>query len=124
MKQIKTPIVLISLLLALSSTLFAQGDPGETTRKVVTQYNQAKDERAQDRNLETKRARGSRLTRPYAVCTVTAPKTARIAEHGRGLDASIRNAGFSPLRLDLAQDVAFAASVVPLGISLTRTSDA
>ncbi|MBK6751384.1 MAG: hypothetical protein KA956_05860 [Pyrinomonadaceae bacterium] len=44
MKQIKIPIFLIAVLLALSSTLFAQGDPGETTRKVVTQYNQAKDE--------------------------------------------------------------------------------
>ena len=56
------------------------------------------------------------------MCTVTVPKTARIAEHGRHLDASIRRAGFAPLRLDLSQDVAFAASVVPLGISLTRTT--
>ena len=101
-------------------------DMGQALREKfgVKQNTKAKDESAQVRNLETKLARGSALTRPYAVCTVTAPKTARIAEHGRGLDASIRNAGFSPLRLDLAQDVAFAASVVPLGISLTRKGDA
>ncbi|KAB7740353.1 PrgI family protein [Nostocoides sp. F2B08] len=82
----------------------------------------ARDETEQVRALEAKLARGSALTRPYAVCTVTVPKTARIAEHGRHLDASIRRAGFAPLRLDLSQDVAFAASVVPLGISLTRTT--
>ena len=29
-------------------------------------------------------------------------------------------AGFAPLRLDLSQDVAFAASTIPLGVSLTR----
>ncbi|WP_295703049.1 SCO6880 family protein, partial [Lapillicoccus sp.] len=83
----------------------------------------SRDEALQVRSLEAKLARGNAMTRPYAVCTVTAPKTARIAEFGRRLDASIRRAGFSPLRLDLAQDVAFAASVVPLGVSLTRTSD-
>ena len=64
------------------------------------------------------------MTRPYAVCTVTAAKTARIAEYGRQLDASIRRAGFAPLRLDLAQDVAFAAAAVPLGVSLTRRGNA
>ena len=44
--------------------------------------------------------------------------------NGRRLDAAIRPAGYAPLRLDLAQDVAFAASCVPLGTSLTRRSDA
>ena len=58
------------------------------------------------------------------MCTVTAPKTVRIAEYGRRLDASIRRAGFAPLRLDLAQDLAFAASVVPLGVGLTRKGEA
>lgn len=82
-----------------------------------------RDEVDQVRAVERKLARGSALTYPYAVCTVTAPKTARIAEHGRRLDAAIRGAGFAPLRLDLAQDRAFAASVVPLGTSLTRRGD-
>ena len=89
----------------------------------MKQSTKARDEADQVRSLEAKLARGSALTRPYAVCTVTAPKTVRIAEYGRRLDASIRRAGFAPLRLDLAQDAAFAASVVPLGISLTRKGE-
>ena len=76
------------------------------------------------RALDAKLARGNALTRAYAVCTVTVPKTMRITEFGRRLDASVRRAGFAPLRLDLSQGTAFAASTVPLGISLTRTGDA
>ena len=106
----------------------ASGPPtsaqGCATRPGSRQRRPARDDADQVRVLEAKLARGAALTRPYAVCTVTVPKTARIAEHGRRLDASIRRAGFAPLRLDLAQDVAFAASVVPLGVSLTRTGDA
>jgi len=74
--------------------------------------------------MDAKLAKGSSMIRPYAICTVTVPKTLRIAEFGRRLDASVRRAGFAPLRLDLAQDSAFAASTVPLGISLTRKGDA
>jgi hypothetical protein len=101
-------------------------DMGQALREKakMKQNTKTKDEAEQVRSLEAKLARGCALTRPYAVCTVTAPKTARIAEYGRRLDASIRRAGFAPLRLDLAQDVAFAASVVPLGISLTRKGEA
>jgi hypothetical protein len=74
--------------------------------------------------VDAKLARGSALTRPYAVCTVTVPKTVRVAEFGRRLDAAVRRAGCSPMRLDLSHDVGFAASVVPLGVSLTRRSGA
>lgn len=83
-----------------------------------------RDDAAKARGLDHKLARGNCLTRPYAVCTVTVPKTARVAEFGRHLDASVRRAGFAPLRLDLSQDTAFAATSVPLGISLTRRGDA
>ena len=79
---------------------------------------------AKTHGLDDKLARGNALTRPYAVATVTVPKTARITEYGRKLDAAIRRAGYAPLRLDLAQDAAFAASTIPLGVSLTRKSDA
>lgn len=79
---------------------------------------------AKARDMDYKLARGNYLTRPYGVCTVTVPKTLRIAEFGRRLDVSVRRAGFAPLRLDLTQDTAFAASTVPLGVSLTRTGDA
>ncbi len=72
------------------------------------------------RGIDTKLAHGSALTQPYAVATVTVPKTARVGEFGRRLDSSVRRAGFAPLRLDLAQDVAFASSTIPLGVSLAR----
>ena len=81
-------------------------------------------EAAKAYGMDSKLARGNAMTRPYAVCTVTVPKTARITEYGRRLDADIRRAGFAPLRLDLSQDTGFAASTIPLGISLTRKGDA
>lgn len=93
------------------------------TKAKMKQTAKARDEADKVRRLDGKLARGNAMTRPYAVCTVTVPKTARASEYGRRLDASVRRAGFAPLRLDLAQDVAFAASTVPLGISLTRTKD-
>jgi hypothetical protein len=83
-----------------------------------------RDEAYKARGLDAKLARGNALTRPYAVCAVTVPKTLRITEFGRRLDASVRRAGFAPLRLDLAQDTGFAASTIPLGTSLTRSGDA
>lgn len=101
-------------------------DLGEELRAKakIRQGARSRAETAKARGVDSKLARGSALTRPYAVCTVTVPKTARVGEYGRRLDAAIRRAGFAPLRLDLAQDVGFAASTVPLGISLTRTGDA
>ena len=81
-------------------------------------------EHAKTYGLDDKLARGYALTRPYAVCAVTVPKTARIAEYGRKLDAAIRRAGYAPLRLDVVQDAGFAASTIPLGVSLNRKSDA
>lgn len=72
--------------------------------------------------MDEKLAGGSAMTRPYAVCCVTVPKTLLASEFGRRLDASVRRAGFAPLRLDLAQDAGFAASTVPLGVSLNRRS--
>lgn len=78
---------------------------------------------ARAHNLDAKLASGHTLTRPYAIATVTVPKTMRIAQYGRLLDASIRRAGYAPLRLDLAQDTAFAAGTLPVGIGLTRRAD-
>ncbi len=74
-------------------------------RAGVKQTTRLRDEAHRVRRREAKLSRGSALTRPYAVCTVTVAKTARIAEYGRLLDASIRRAGFAPLRLDVGQDV-------------------
>ena len=92
-------------------------------KQVEAALAKARDEADKVRRLDGKLARGNSLTHPYAVCTVTVPKTARVSEFGRRLDAAVRRAGFAPLRLDLAQDVAFAASTVPLGVTLTRKAD-
>ena len=53
-----------------------------------------------------------------AAACATVPATWPVAEHGRRLDASVRAAGFVPLRLDLAQDSGFAAAAIPLGVGL------
>ncbi len=108
-----------------SATSEWAADIGEElrTKAKMKQTAKSRDEADKVRRLDGKLARGNAMTRPYAVCTVTVPKTLRASEFGRRLDASVRRAGFAPLRLDLAQDVGFAASTVPLGISLTRTRD-
>lgn len=97
-------------------------DLGQSLRAAarMKEPTRSRDETDKVRRLEGKLARGNSLVVPHAVATVTVPKTVRAAEAGRRLDASIRRAGFAPLRLDLAHDVAFAASVVPMGISLTH----
>jgi hypothetical protein len=41
-----------------------------------------------------------------------------VAEAAQRMEASIRGAGFHPLRLDLAHDAGFAAAAVPLGVGL------
>ena len=99
-------------------------DMGEELRAKAGVKTRAKDRinLARTRNLDTRLATGNALTRPYAIATVTVPKTLRIAEYGRRLDASIRQAGFAPLRLDFAQDIGFAASTIPLGVSLLRAT--
>lgn len=95
-------------------------DMGEELRHRAGIRTRAKERIAlhRTRDLDTRLATGHALTRPYAVATVTVPKTVRVAEAGRRLDAAIRRAGFAPLRLDVAQDVGFAASTIPLGTSL------
>lgn len=98
-------------------------DMAEAVRNKAGMKTRAKQrtEAAKARGMDSKIANGNSMVRPYAIATVTVPKTFRIADFGRRLDAAIRtNAGFAPMRLDIAHDVAFAASTVPLGVSLTR----
>ncbi|WP_114905366.1 SCO6880 family protein [Ornithinimicrobium murale] len=104
-----------------SGTAEWSADIGEELRAKakMKQRTRSRDEAEMVRRLEEKMARGNSLAQPYAVATVTVPKTVRAAEAGRRLDAAIRRAGFAPLRLDLSHDVAFAASTIPMGISLT-----
>ena len=100
-------------------------DMAESLRNRAGVKTRAKDRdvMARTRGLDAKLASGNALVRPYAVACVTVPKTTRIAEFGRRLDASIRRAGFAPLRLDLSQDAGFAAANSPLGIGLDRKTD-
>lgn len=97
-------------------------DVGEALREKAQKRQRTKERDQADRvrALDRKLARGNSMTQPYAVATVTVPKTMRAHEFGSRLDAAIRQAGFASLRLDVAQDVAFASSCVPLGISLAR----
>src|SRR3954452_1833272 len=67
---------------------------------------------------DEKLAAGRALVRPAVAACVTLPASWRVAEQGSRLDASIRAAGFVPLRLDLAQDSGFAAAAIPLGVGL------
>lgn len=90
------------------------------TRAKVRPRARTRAETGRARTVDAKLALGAALVRPYAVCTVTVPKTMRVAEFGRRLDAAVRAAGFAPLRLDLSQDVGFACSTVPLGVDLAR----
>ncbi|MER7070648.1 DUF350 domain-containing protein [Terrabacter sp. NPDC000476] len=119
------PILSASVANRQSATSEWAADIGDELRHRAKVKKRAKASQESEtvRRLDAKLARGNSLTRPYAVVTVTVPKTARVSAFGRDLDASVRRAGFAPLRLDLAQDVAFAASSVPLGVSLTRKAD-
>ena len=63
---------------------------------------------------------GKALLRVAVAASVTVPATWAVADFGRRLESAVRGAGFHPLRLDLAQDSAFAAACIPLGIGLPR----
>jgi hypothetical protein len=95
---------------------------GDELRRRTGRLTRAKQRRATARitEMDEKLAKGRALVRPCAAASVTVPNTWPIPEHARRLDASIRVAGFIPQRLDLAQDAAFAAATIPLGIGLPR----
>jgi hypothetical protein len=65
-------------------------------------------------------ADGNALLRVGIAAAVTVPNTWSISDYGRRLESNITGCGFKPLRLDLAQDSAFAAACIPLGIGLPR----
>jgi hypothetical protein len=95
---------------------------GSELRRKSGRIERARQRRANVRvsNMDEKLAKGRALVRPCAAATVTVPNTWPVAEFGRRLDASIRLAGFIPQRLDGAQDAAFAAGAIPLGIGVPR----
>lgn len=65
-------------------------------------------------------ANGNALVRVGIAAAVTVPHTWSITDYGRRLESTITGSGFTPLRLDLAQDSAFAAACIPLGIGLRK----
>ncbi|HEX8093486.1 SCO6880 family protein [Jatrophihabitans sp.] len=65
-------------------------------------------------------ADGNALVRVGIAAAVTVPNTVSITDYGRRLEANITGSGFTPLRLDLAQDSGFAAACIPLGIGLPK----
>jgi uncharacterized small protein (DUF1192 family) len=69
---------------------------------------------------DTRLAAGKALVRVGIAAAVTVPVHWPIAEYGRRLEASIRGAGYTPLRLDLAQDSGFTAACIPLGVGLPQ----
>ena len=95
---------------------------GQSLRDRLGVRTGVRDRRTRDKvdQVENQLALGATLTHPYVVCSTTVPQTAPINEFGRCLDASIRQAGFAPQRLDMSQDCAFVTATIPLGISLKR----
>ena len=67
---------------------------------------------------DTRLAYGKALVRVAVAAAVTVPNSWPVEDAGRGLESAIRAAGFTPLRLDLAQDSGFAAACIPLGVGL------
>ncbi len=65
-------------------------------------------------------ADGNALVRVAVAAAVTVPNTWSITDYGRRLESTITGSGFTPLRLDLAQDSGFAAACIPLGIGLPK----
>ncbi len=69
---------------------------------------------------DEKLARGRAMVRVAVVGAVTVPSEWSASDYGGRLESSIRGAGFTPLRLDLAQPAGFVAACIPVGIGLPR----
>jgi hypothetical protein len=93
---------------------------GGALRRRLGQQTRARHRRTEQQThaVDGKLARGRSMIRPAAVASVTVPAWRPIDEHGRELEASIRRAGYTPQRLDLAADSGFIASAIPLGVGL------
>lgn len=100
----------------------SMADLSDGVNEKLKRTSRAKDKQAaqRTRELDVKQAHGNSLTTPHAIATITVPKTKSAADAGRRLEAAVRRAGFAPLRMDVAHDVAFCASVVPMGLNLAR----
>lgn len=95
---------------------------GSELRRRTGRLERAKERRAvtQIKANDEKLARGRSLVRPCAAVSLTVPADWPIGEFSRRLDASVRLAGYVPQRLDGAQDSAFAAATIPLGVGVPK----
>lgn len=75
-------------------------------------------DRARVESQDQRLAEGSALVRTAITAAVTVPDSWPITDYGRRLESAITGAGFTPLRLDLAQDTGFTAACIPLGVGL------
>jgi len=63
-------------------------------------------------------AEGHTLVRVAGAVSVTAPADEEIETNAALIESAARSGGYSLMRLDLAQDAGFIASVLPVGIGL------
>lgn len=120
-------------------TVFFEPIPGRTAQRLVGSESMSSDLAAEVRrrsgfqlraahrrdaarveDQDQRLADGDALVRVAVAAAVTVPATWSSSDYGRRLESSITGCGFTPLRLDLAQDSGFAAACIPLGIGLPR----
>ena len=99
---------------------------GGALRATLGQQTRARQRRneAQTHAVDARLAGGRAMVRPAAVACVTVPRTWSVDDYGRQLETSVRRAGFTPQRLDLAADSGFVAAAVPLGVGLKMSRSA
>ena len=99
---------------------------GGALRQRLGQQTRARQRRnvAQTNAVDSRLASGRAMVRPAAVACVTVPRTWSVDDYGRQLETSVRRAGFTPQRLDLAADSGFVAAAVPLGVGLKMSRSA
>lgn len=99
---------------------------GGALRQRLGQQTRARQRRdvAQTHAVDARLAGGRAMVRPAAVACVTVPRTWPVDDFGRQLETSVRRAGFTPQRLDLAADSGFVAAAVPLGMGLKMSRSA
>ena len=72
---------------------------------------------------EDQLAAGHTLVRVAAAAAVTVPSDWAVEDYAARFEADGRACGYVPLRADLAQDSAFVAAVLPLGVGLPKRGD-
>ena len=80
-----------------------------------TERRRARETSAHEQQL----AAGHTMVRVAGVAAVTVPSHWNVEDHAASLEAASRACGYALMRLDLAQDVGFVASCLPIGVGLS-----